>query len=70
MRVAAFWAAVAGLVALAGRAAVLAMSLTDAGGEEARRIAAQVAAWGELAFLLLMVVFLLMVALTGRKVAA
>jgi hypothetical protein len=70
MRVVAFWAAIAGLVALAGQGSVLVLSLTGAEQDALWRTAGQLAAVGQIAFTLLLVVFLLIVAVTGRKVSA
>lgn len=69
MRVVAFWAAIAGLVLFAGRAIVMALSLSGAGGEDgaALKAAGQVATFSELAFILLLVILLFIIAVSGRK---
>jgi hypothetical protein len=70
MRVVAVWAAIAGLVALVGQSGALALSLVGGADGSLLRLVERLAAVGQIAFTLLMVVFLLIVALTGRRLAA
>jgi hypothetical protein len=70
MRVVAFWAAIAGLVALTGQVGVLVLSLVGPTDGALMRTVGQVAAAGQIAFTLLLVIFLLIVALTGRRLTA
>jgi hypothetical protein len=67
MRVAAFWAAVAGIVAVAGQVAVLAARLAggDLGGQLAT--AELIGAAGLIAFVALGAVYFIIVAVTDRK---
>lgn len=66
MRVIAFWGALAGLVVLAGRGAVLGITLAGVDEAELLSLAERVASVGQIVFTLLIVAFFFGYAVTGR----
>ncbi len=68
MRVVAFWAAIAGLVGLAGQGAAFALSTVWTEQAGMLPTAQLVAAVGQIAFTALLVALLLIIAVSGRKV--
>lgn len=67
MRVVAFWAGIAGLAVVAAQICVLVLGLMGQGSGALAQGAGQVAGWGMPAFVVLVAIFLLIVAVTDRR---